>query len=79
MPDCLLSAGRLAIIGGRTHGGDVDLLLKHILGHRPAGGETMLDATGRSVRDQAVAMKFTDMKSRVRQPSTGAQPTGAQQ
>jgi len=50
-----------------------------ILVSRPAGGEPMLDATGRSVRDQAVAMKFTDMKSRVRQPSTGAQPTGAQQ
>jgi hypothetical protein len=31
-------------------------------------GEMMLDAAGHKVTDQAVAMKITDMKARVRQP-----------
>jgi hypothetical protein len=33
---------------------------------RPKTGETMLDAAGRQVRDQAVRMRLTDMKTRVR-------------
>lgn len=37
-------------------------------------GETMLDASGHKVSDQAVAMKLAEMKSRVRQPGITAGP-----
>jgi hypothetical protein len=40
---------------------------------RPKIGEMMLDAAGRKVADQGFSMKILDMKSRVRQPGTGAE------
>jgi hypothetical protein len=39
---------------------------------RPATAETMLDATGHPVRDQAISMKLADMKSSVAASAPGA-------
>ncbi len=40
---------------------------------RPATSETMLDAAGHPIRDQTVAMKLADMKTRVTASAPGAQ------
>jgi hypothetical protein len=42
-----------------------------VVAWRPKIGETMLDASGHKVSDQAIAMSITDMKTRVRQPIQG--------
>lgn len=44
---------------------------------RPVIGETMLDATGRPVKDHAVRMQLSDLKAQVSQ--TGANQSGANQ
>ena len=44
---------------------------------RPVIGETMLDASGRPVKDHAVQMQLSDMKAHVSQ--TGANQSGANQ
>jgi hypothetical protein len=40
-----------------------------VVASRPRIGEMMLDAAGRKVTDQAVSMKVTDLKTRVRHPN----------
>jgi hypothetical protein len=45
---------------------------------RSAAGERMLDAAGRPVRDQALAMKWPELKAQVRQAlQAGALPSGS--
>lgn len=56
-----------------THQSDGSILVS-----RPAAGETMLDATGKPVRDRPVSMNLTDMKARVSQPAAAGAQTGAQ-
>jgi hypothetical protein len=46
---------------------------------RPTIGETMLDAGGHTVRDQAVRMQMSDMKTRVRLTSARATTSGGAQ